>query len=201
MKLILIRHGETQENVMGILQGHAHGKLSVVGIEQTKKLALRLKNKKIDFIISSDLGRAVDTVAEIKKYHHIPVLYSREIRERGQGIFEGKKIDKYLTDCKASGKSRIEYKALGGESYLEMRERAKKFLKYILRMYKEKTILVCSHGGFNLVLLSLIMGKTLEDILENLKQNNTCVNTIKFLNGQKPVLHKINCTRHLRTRE
>ena len=48
MKLILTRHGETIENKKGILQGQKIGTLSKKGIKQAKKLALRLKGKKID---------------------------------------------------------------------------------------------------------------------------------------------------------
>ena len=67
MKLIIARHGETEENKKGILQGHLPGKLTELGIEQSKKLALRLKNEKIDAIYSSDLARASNTAKEIIK--------------------------------------------------------------------------------------------------------------------------------------
>ena len=45
MKLILVRHGETEENKLKIFQGHTHGVLSSTGIEQAKKLAFRLKDE------------------------------------------------------------------------------------------------------------------------------------------------------------
>jgi len=61
MKLIIVRHGETEENKKGIVMGHLPGKLSQEGINQIKKVALRLKDEKIDFIYSSDLTRASDT--------------------------------------------------------------------------------------------------------------------------------------------
>ena len=48
MRLILTRHGETEENVADIIQGHLPGKLSEKGIAQVKKVAKRLKDEKID---------------------------------------------------------------------------------------------------------------------------------------------------------
>ena len=48
MKLILVRHGETEANVARIMQGCSPGVLSKLGKEQAKKLADRLKNEKID---------------------------------------------------------------------------------------------------------------------------------------------------------
>ena len=92
MRLILTRHGETEENKIGIMQGHLPGKLSAEGIEQAQKLALRLKDEKIDFIYSSDLARASDTAKEIASFHpHAPIKFVEDLRERNLGEFQGKK--------------------------------------------------------------------------------------------------------------
>jgi len=69
MKLIITRHGETEENKNRIIQGHIDGTLSQLGLEQAKKLAERLKDEKIDLIFSSDLGRALNTAKEVAKFH------------------------------------------------------------------------------------------------------------------------------------
>ena len=58
MRLIIVRHGETNENVQKIVQGQKLGSLSERGWKQTKLLAERLKDEKVDIIISSDLERA-----------------------------------------------------------------------------------------------------------------------------------------------
>lgn len=83
MRLIITRHGETEENTAGIIQGHLPGKLSDRGIAQAKKVALRLKNEKIDAIYSSDLARTSDTAKEIAKFHPtIPIEFVKELREK-----------------------------------------------------------------------------------------------------------------------
>lgn len=74
MKLIIVRHGETEENASEIIQGHSLGKLSKKGIEQSKKLALRLKGEKIDMIFSSDLERAKDTIKEVARFHKVQYI-------------------------------------------------------------------------------------------------------------------------------
>ena len=76
MRLILTRHGETEDNVKEILQGQAGGKLTAKGIEQAKKLALRLKKEKIDKIYVSDLKRAVDTAKELHAYLKAEKLFN-----------------------------------------------------------------------------------------------------------------------------
>lgn len=92
MRLIITRHGETEENKQSIIQGHNPGKLSPEGIEQAKKVALRLKDETIDYIYSSDLARAADTAKEIAKFHtETPIKFTEELREIYLGSFQGKK--------------------------------------------------------------------------------------------------------------
>jgi len=91
MKLILTRHGETIENQKKIMQGHLGGHLSENGKWQVRKLALRLKNEKIDAMYSSDLKRAADTAKEIAKYHkNIQINFVQELREVNLGSLTGK---------------------------------------------------------------------------------------------------------------
>ncbi len=67
MKLILVRHGETEENKNLILiGGECQGTLSEKGKQQAKEMALKLKDVRIDVICSSDLARVVDTASEIR---------------------------------------------------------------------------------------------------------------------------------------
>lgn len=83
MRLIITRHGETLENMEGIVQGHMHGTLSKKGIEQAEKLAKALKDEQIDYIYSSDLKRASDTAREISKFHkNVPFQLTKDLRER-----------------------------------------------------------------------------------------------------------------------
>jgi broad specificity phosphatase PhoE len=71
MRLIIIRHGETNDNANGICQGQNDSPLSENGIAQAKSLALRFKDRKIDAVYSSDLQRAANTALEILKFHLI----------------------------------------------------------------------------------------------------------------------------------
>ena len=62
MTLCLIRHGETEENLKRILQGHLPGSLSDTGKKQAAELKDKLCLNDFDSIVSSDLKRATDTV-------------------------------------------------------------------------------------------------------------------------------------------
>lgn len=200
MRLILIRHGETIENISETVQGQQDGTLTKEGEKQAKLLGKRLKNEKIDQIICSDLGRVKNTAKEIIKFHpNTPIEYSKEVRERAMGVFEGRKFPEIREEIKKLGLTRFTHKPENGESYAMVKKRAQKFLERIKKEYLGKTVLVCSHGAYNKVLLSLILGKPMEETVEQMEQKNTCVNIIEFdpKNKDKINVVLINCTKHL----
>ncbi len=69
-RLLLVRHGETVDNVNKIMQGQTHGRLTLNGIEQAHELGRQLRGEHIDVFLSSDLARAVETLEIIKKETH-----------------------------------------------------------------------------------------------------------------------------------
>ncbi len=188
MKLILIRHGETQENKKGILQGKIPGKLSKDGIQQAKKLALRLKEEKIDYIYSSDLARASDTAKEIQKFHpEIKIIYNNLLSEIDFGDWTGKKKSEIDMNKPPSNM----------ETPKEVQKRVLSFLNSIRnKEHINKTVLLVSHYGCNVSLLSYFLNKPVEDMLE-IKQGNTAVNVINIEEDGNHNLHLVNCTTHL----
>ena len=196
MKLIIVRHGETVENANRTFQGHRHGTLSNEGIEQTKKLAERLRNERIDVIFSSDLKRAKDTTHEIARFHDAPIHYSDELRERGFGIFEGKPRQEYYNHVNESKYSRTEHRPQGGESFADLRIRAQSFLDRLYEKYRGKTVLVVSHGGFIKMVLGILLKKPIDEAIR-INQENTCVNIIQVEENSEHKAHIINCIKHL----
>ncbi|MHA1506642.1 MAG: histidine phosphatase family protein [Candidatus Asgardarchaeia archaeon] len=197
MRLIIIRHGETIDNVRDIIQGQRHGKLTERGKEQVRKLALRLKDEKIDVIFSSDLGRARETTEEVAKFHKVPIYYTPELRERSFGIFEGRPMEEARKAIRESGLSKIEFKPEGGESLIDLRKRAQRFLDKILKEYDDETILISSHSNFNKMLLGALLGISIEESLK-IKQDNACLNIIEISNPLNCKVHVINSTEHLK---
>ena len=146
MKLILTRHGETEENKRDIIAGWKPGRLSAKGRKQVASVARKLRSIPIDLILSSDLKRCKDTVAIINKYHHAPVRYLKSLRELGSGVFDGKPgadIQKALATYKGS---REAYKPKGGESMIAFRRRVLAFKKSLKNRYANKVVLICSHS-------------------------------------------------------
>ncbi|MDD5605888.1 MAG: histidine phosphatase family protein [Patescibacteria group bacterium] len=152
MKLIITRHGETEENKAGILQGQIPGTLSELGIEQAKKLALRLKDEEIDYIYSSDLARAADTAQEIVKYHpEVPFELTKELRERDLGKFAGKQ------------KSGCGFDDPSIESIVDIRNRASQFIKKVIAQHPNDTVLLVGHAGMNRNIIAVLEEKEFDD--------------------------------------
>ncbi|WVF70436.1 hypothetical protein IAT40_005226 [Kwoniella sp. CBS 6097] len=92
MRLIFVRHGQTEDNVRGIIQGHKDTPLNDHGRKESRRVAERLKNVNIVEAWSSPLSRARET-AEVILQHHPGVRLQLHdgIKERCLGSMEGRR--------------------------------------------------------------------------------------------------------------
>jgi len=195
MRLIITRHGETEENNLGIIQGHLPGKLSDKGVAQAKKVALRLKDEKIDYIYSSDLARTSDTTKEIVKFHpNVPVKFVKELREMYLGDWQGKK----KSDLGFSSNARFaEFSPKGGETCEELFNRAKNFLHEVSAKHLNDNVLFVGHNGINKALIAVITNKTPEDIKSMENFHNTSITIFEIDENKNHKTHIFNCKKHL----
>lgn len=96
MRLLLTRHGQTDWNVKGKIQGLTDIELNETGIKQAEDTREKLLNENIDVIISSPLKRARKTAEIIAKGRNIPLLIDPRITERCFGKFEGKTAQEFI---------------------------------------------------------------------------------------------------------
>ncbi|MEM4230546.1 MAG: histidine phosphatase family protein [Candidatus Pacearchaeota archaeon] len=169
MRLILIRHAESEANAQEIHQGQkVDTSLSKKGIKQAKQVAQRLKDEKIDLIYSSDLKRAKETAVQINKFHKLKIIYDKRLRERD--------ADEDL------------------ESFIN---RLVSFFDEIKNL--NRNILVIAHGGTNLSLLAISTGDREKGgkLVRRYRQANTCVSIIEG-EGNHFKIRLINCIKHLK---
>jgi len=193
MRLIITRHGQTEENKLGILQGHLPGKLSELGLEQARKLSLRLKEERIDKIYSSDLSRAKDTAEIIAQYHpDAELIITKDIRENDLGELTGKTKEEIGFSTEDLVVGFIESKT--GETRERMLDRAKNFFDGLTSCYAEETVLIVGHNGINKAILSAIMGKSPDELGS---QNNTSINIFQIGNDGKITVEVFDDSSHL----
>ena len=194
MKLIIVRHGETEENLARIIQGHKHGHLSKQGKEQAKKLAKRLRDEKLDLILSSDLGRSSNTTGEINKYHsNVEIKFIKELREKTAGIYDGKRSEEFHKARENSGLPDEDFKPQKGENNKDVEKRIIKFIDKLLEKYPNKTILLSTHGRWIKVFIQHYFGICYSDV----ETDHTCVYMVELFKDKNHKIHLKNCTKHL----
>src|SRR3989344_5835107 len=86
----IVRHGQTEWNTKGLLQGHGDSPLTYLGVKQAEQIRDELKSIHFDAIFSSDLLRAKRTAEIVALERKIAVKTTQALRERDFGHFEGK---------------------------------------------------------------------------------------------------------------
>lgn len=153
--LYIVRHGETEWNVKGLVQGHSDVPLNKTGKKQSEQLAKILRRVKFACAFSSDLLRSKQTAKIILLKRKIAVQTTKVLRERYFGRFEGKKwsedkeYQNLINDfLKLSQKERYKRKTYEDtESDEELINRFIPFLREVAVAYPEKNVLVVTHGG------------------------------------------------------
>ncbi|MFA6361822.1 MAG: histidine phosphatase family protein [Candidatus Shapirobacteria bacterium] len=165
MKLILVRHGESEANANNVLQGIDGGKLTKKGIDQAKNLGKELKEKyKIDMIFCSPLNRCMETLEAILSEYPIEgqILISKLIEERDFGEYTG--VETHLINWKEVDEDNKINEELGVESLANLKKRANLFLEDLKLEDKDSTILVVSHHGPIRMMISILTGENFEEI-------------------------------------
>jgi 2,3-bisphosphoglycerate-dependent phosphoglycerate mutase len=134
-ELVLVRHGETDWNAAGRLQGHTDRPLSDYGRKQARRLAEELAGEKFDAIYASDLARARETAEIVGAQLHLTVVLDPDLREKDWGNWEGLTTTERL------------HVELVGESTEEHQKRMLGALGRIAAKNPDGRVLVVTHGG------------------------------------------------------
>jgi broad specificity phosphatase PhoE len=195
-KLIIVRHGETVDNVSLRIQGQQPGQLTSEGYRQVELLGLRFRGEKLDKIFSSDLARVRQTTDALIKHHSIDPEFRIELRERAFGEFEGRTIEEYQRFVEKQAVPFYEVKPPGGETILELMERARSFIYFAKMTYPQQNVLFSAHGAINRALILNLLNLDISQ-WKSLQQDNTCVNSFIFEADGRLGEYDLNCTVHL----
>jgi probable phosphoglycerate mutase len=154
--IILIRHGETEWNKLGRLQGHLDIDLSELGRGQAALLAARLATEqalgmRFDACYSSDLSRARHTAEPVAHALGLPLHILPQLRERNYGVFQHHdkaQISALFPDAYRSWQTHDPLFAPdGGESMQTFYQRVNQALDLLVRQHAGQRILCVAHGG------------------------------------------------------
>lgn len=150
-RIIVWRHGRTEWNLAGRVQGQTDVPLDAVGREQARSAAARLASLRPTRIITSDLSRARETADELARHVGIEVETDVRFRERSFGVREGltlaearEQFPEHMARWMAGDEAGIP----GSESTLAAGERFSSALhEHLERLGSDETLVVVSHGG------------------------------------------------------
>lgn len=151
MKLYVIRHGQTDWNVAGKCQGMTDIELNSTGIKQAQNAKEQLKKIKINLIICSPLKRARKTAEIINEITNCQIISDERIIERNCGNIEGtteEEWDSIIGDnVDIINNYNLNWNGQNIEPIQEVCNRVWNLLDEIQEKYKDKNVLLVTHGG------------------------------------------------------
>lgn len=183
-ELYIIRHGQTDHNAKGIVQGKGVNlSLNQTGINQSQQFFEAYKHIPFDKLYASSLTRAQQSIEQFKMLG-IPFEIRSELDEISWGDMEGTvntmESDNSFKNMLAAWKSGdIHAKYPNGESPFEVQQRQLKFLDYLLTTPEEK-ILIATHGRFIRAFMCTLSDLPLTE-MEKFNHQNLCLYKVNYL--------------------
>lgn len=182
MKIYLIRHGETEENLKKSYYGDIDCTLTAKGRAQGEKLRLFLEKVSFDKVFSSEKKRAKETLELIYKGKYEE---DKRLNERSFGIFEGltyKDLENQFKEELVSwNEDWINYSMERGESFKVFYNRVQGFMEELIKQDIEK-VLISTHGGVIRAIYTYIFNEK-EEVYWRFASRNGDLSIINYEDG------------------
>lgn len=196
MKLIIIRHGESEADILKVLEGRADYPLTERGRNQAISASKWICNhEEIDRIISSPLKRAKETAEIIGKQMNLKVEFNDMLMEWDNGLLAGLSRDEAdrLYPIPEGGK-KPHHEIANSESLINFRGRAESFLSHLKEEANDDVLLVTHGGMINMIFQSLMNLPMLSNVVVG--SDDTAIHKFE-LDGTKVFIEYMNSVEHL----
>ena len=187
-KILLVRHGQSEANQLGIFAGHYDIELTKLGCEQAKCTAKFIKqNYKVDKIYASDLKRAFKTAEYIAEEFGLEVIPEKNFREISAGKWEAVKFDHitklYSDDYNVWRNDIGNSRCTDGESAKELAKRVCDTIKIVAEENEGKTIVVGTHATPVRVAKCVFDGYSFDNMMDIPWASNASVTELTYNDG------------------
>ena len=184
MRLILVRHGESDWNRTGRYQGQEDAPLSELGLRQAEALANRLRHEHIHAIYTSPLQRARRTADAIARYHPaVPFTEETALYEIHHGVWQGLLAadvrERYSELLEEWRNHPTRCQMPGGESFSNILRRTLNFQERLCRLHTGQTILLSTHDVVVKILIADALGMHM-DRINRLWVTNASISVIEY---------------------
>lgn len=169
--IFLVRHGQTDWNILGLYQGHTDIELNGVGIRQAEQIKEKLNHVSFDFVFSSPLKRAYQTAQIIHSGH---IVTDCRLMERYNGLLEGMKKGEFVVNFADPNEQRFHIETLSA-----FRKRINDFWNDILKQSSDKNILVVTHAGVGIYSQCYFRGEPPDNDYTQYKMKNCDIITFE----------------------
>ncbi len=186
IKLYITRHGETEWNVEGRMQGWNNSDLTAKGIRNAETLGKSLNSTDIKVIYSSSSQRAVNTAELIRGDRKIDIITDENLREINLGEWEGKAKNEF-TEADKEGLDAFwnrphQYKASSGEDFYQVRARIEAVLKRIINENKDCNVFIVTHAVIVKTIMAIFKGIPIEKLWEQPFIHGTSLSIVEIDN-------------------
>jgi isoleucyl-tRNA synthetase len=171
-KYFILRHGKVQKE-KGIIYDWpslSTFPLSKKGREEIVKIAKKLKKEKIDVIFASDALRTKQTAEIVAKELGLKVNFDSRLRDINLGVYQGRQDKEFYRDFPPT-LERFQKRPKDGENWTDVKKRILSFIRNIEQKYKNKKILIVSHGDPLWILEGMMKGQSNEELLKERIKN------------------------------
>lgn len=184
--IVLVRHGETDWNLAGRMQGWAPVALNETGRREARQLGAHLASiYDFDQVVASDLRRTRETATILGEAGVDPdPTYTEAWRERDLGVYQGFTREAIASDRPAldptSPDFSLEKRPDGGESVLDIRERVLDGWDQFLQADGHQETLVVTHGGPITIMLAMLSGQDLATAIQTWTVENCSITAVRL---------------------
>jgi len=143
--IAFVRHGQTEVNAGGRLQGRVDAALSPLGRGQAAAIGSLLANEPVARVVTSPLVRARDTAAAITAYHRLEPEVDDRLVELDYGEWDGMRLADVAPDDWDAWRRDPAFAPPGGESLLAVRVRVAQFIEEVAGAARDQLVVAVSH--------------------------------------------------------
>ncbi|TDT51587.1 putative phosphoglycerate mutase [Enterobacter sp. AG5470] len=201
MKVLLVRHAETEWNQRGIIQGHKDSPLTVRGAQETSALLAALASYPIACVYASPLGRAWQMGQALAGHFDCPLVAHTALKEQAFGHYEGMPSallrDEHPYEAEALFAKDATFCPPGGESLAHASQRIIDFIQQQQQTAAHQTLCIVTHGQVSQGVLALLKEGNIDNF-SRYAQPNASYSVFEMTEGQCITL-RWGIATHLRT--
>ena len=184
MSVYLLRHGQTDWNKTGLIQGRYDTPLNETGFSQAREAREKLKDIDIKRVYVSPLLRARQTAETAMEGREVPFIEDARLAEMAYGIYEG---TDYRGQEYQTLRRYLAYRYPNGESYFDVAHRAFSFLDEIRPIAEKEDVLLVCHGAIARAINAYFEDQIDNDLFIDLICPNGGIRKYEYKNREIPV--------------